>query len=170
MNKERVKHTLNPIYDQKSTILILGSIPSPKSREVGFYYSHPQNRFWKILSDLFHEKIENTNLAKQQFLLNHHIALWDVLKECEIKGADDSSICNIEVNDIKKILDQTQVKKIYTTGLKATNLYKKYCYPSTNISSIYLPSTSPANCRNYDYDRLLKEYQCIYNDVTNELY
>ena len=74
MNKERVKHTLNPIYDQKSTILILGSIPSPKSREVGFYYSHPQNRFWKILSDLFHEEIGNTNLAKQQFLLNHHIA------------------------------------------------------------------------------------------------
>ncbi len=162
---EKVNHTLLPIYNQDSKILILGTIPSPKSRENGFYYSHPQNRFWKIMSALFNEEIPATNKEKENMMLKHHIALWDVLKSCEIKGADDQSITSIEVNDIASLLENTSITKIYTTGLKATSLYKKHCLKDTNIESIYLPSTSPANCRNYNLEKLIEEYKCILEEL-----
>lgn len=158
---EIVTHTLEPVYNKHSKILILGTIPSPKSREVGFYYSHTQNRFWKIMAALFNEDLPQTNEEKKKMMLDHHIALWDVLKQCQIKGADDNSISQAEVNDINYLLKQTEIKKIYTTGLKATQLYKKHCFKDTGIASIYLPSTSPANCRHYNLELLIEEYRCI---------
>lgn len=161
-NLKKVEHELGPIYNSNSKILILGSIPSPKSREYGFYYAHPQNKFWNILSDLFNVKIENDNNIKKEFLLKHNIALWDVISSCDIVGADDSSIKNVEVNDINLILDNSDVKKIFTTGKKAYNLYMKYCYPKTNIEAYYLPSSSSANA-NITYENLLNEYKIILN-------
>lgn len=158
---EFVEHTLEPIYNKQSEILILGTMPSPKSREFGFYYSHPQNRFWRIISQLLEQSTPNTNDEKTSFLLTNHIALWDVLKSCEIEGADDSSIKNPIANDIASLLHETNIKAIFTTGTKATTLYKKLCLPITKIESIYLPSTSPANCRHYSYDSLLEHYRVI---------
>ena len=162
---EKVEHTLSPIYDTSSKILILGTMPSPKPREAGFYYSHPQNRFWKIMATLFNEELPITNQQKEEMMKKHHIALWDVLKSCEIKGADDNSITSVEVNAIDQLLKETSIQKIYTTGLKATTLYKKYCFKDTGIASIYLPSTSPANCRNYNLEKLIEEYRCILKDL-----
>lgn len=153
-----VTHTFDPIVDHQSKILILGSMPSPKSRENGFYYGHPQNRFWKVIADIFNEEIPNTNELKKEFLHRHHIALWDVLKSCEIKGADDNSIKNPVPNDFTEILNQAPIKVIFTTGKKATDLYMKYCYPSTQIPTIGLPSTSPAN-RRISYEALKLEYE-----------
>lgn len=89
---EVVTHTLAPVYDQSSRVLLLGTMPSPKSREYGFYYSHPQNRFWRVLSALFQEPLPQGNAAKEALVRSHHIALWDVLASCEIQGADDASI------------------------------------------------------------------------------
>lgn len=162
---EKVEHTLSPIYNSSSKILILGTIPSPKSREAGFYYSHPQNRFWKIMAALFDEELPISNKQKEEMMLKHHIALWDVLKSCEIKGADDNSITSIEVNDIQQLLNETSIKKVYTTGLKATTLYKKHCLKITGIESVYLPSSSPANCRKYNLESLIQEYRCILKDL-----
>ena len=158
---EFVEHTLEPVYNNQSKILILGTMPSPKSREFGFYYSHPQNRFWRVTSQLLEQNSPNTNEEKISFLLKNRIALWDVLKSCEIEGADDSSIKNPVANDIASLLQKTNIKTIFTTGTKATALYKKLCLPVTGIGSIYLPSTSPANCRHYSYEKLIESYQVI---------
>lgn len=155
-----VTHIFNPIVDSQSKILILGTMPSPKSRENGFYYGHPQNRFWKVMTDIFNEEIPNTNEAKKEFLHRHHIALWDVLKSCEIKGADDNSIKNPVPNDLTEILNQAPISAIFTTGKKATDLYMKYCYPITQIQAIGLPSTSPAN-RRISYDELKEQYKVM---------
>lgn len=155
---ETVEHTLKPIYDQSSRVLLLGTIPSPKSREYGFYYSHPQNRFWRLLADLYHQQIPVTNDEKTNFLLRNHIALWDVLKSCQIEGADDSSIKKPVVNDINSLLEKTNIKVIFTTGSKAAALYTRWCSKSTGIPAIQLPSTSPANCRHYDYEKLKEAY------------
>lgn len=155
----KIKHELEPFYDQNSEILILGSMPSVKSRELGFYYAHPKNKFWKILSDMYNEKELKTIEEKKKFLIKHQIALFDVIKTCDIKGSSDSSIKNIKVNDINKIIKNSNIKKIFTTGRKATDLYKKYCYPKTKIESIYLPSTSPANCGYCSYEELLQIYK-----------
>ena len=144
--KETIIHPFNPIYDKDSKVLVLGSIPSPKSRELGFYYGHPQNRFWKVLSKVYDEPIPNTIEEKKTFVLKHHIALWDVVHSCEIVGASDSSIRNVVSNDIENLLLKTNIKYIITTGKKADSLYQKYTYKKTNIKSICLPSTSPANC------------------------
>ena len=152
----KVKHELEPFYDKDSKILILGSIPSIKSRELGFYYMHPFNRFWQVLEKVFKEKI----IDKKAFLIKHHIALWDVIKECDIKSSSDSSIKNVKVNDINKLLKKTKINKIYTTGSKANSLYQKYIYPKTKIKNIALPSTSSANAK-MKLETLVEEYKII---------
>lgn len=156
-----VEHTIKPVYDENSKILILGTIPSPKSREHGFYYSHPQNRFWKLMSIIFNTALPVNNEQKRKLLLENHIALWDVLKSCDIKGAGDSSIKNPEVNDIVWLLRESKIETIFTTGRKATDLYNKYCREYTNIDTYYLPSTSPANCANFSLEDLVREYEVI---------
>lgn len=142
----KVEHTLEPIYDEESRVLILGSIPSVKSREVGFYYSHPKNKFWKVLGKVYNEEVGESINDKKLFLRKHHIALFDVLKSCDILSSSDSSIKNPIPNDFSIILNNSNIKAIFTTGQKAYKLYQKYCYSSTNIEAIPLPSTSPANC------------------------
>lgn len=155
-----VEHTLSPIYDKNSKVLILGTMPSPKSREVGFYYGHPQNRFWKVLADIFNEKSLTTIEEKITFLHRHQLALWDVLQSCEIQGADDASIKNPIPNDFTSLLQEANIKAIFTTGKKATDLYMKHCYPKKNIPAIGLPSSSPAN-RRISYEKLKEEYSKI---------
>ena len=158
---EYIVHPLKPVYDEKSEILILGTMPSPKSREYGFYYSHPQNRFWRILSDLYGEPLPKTNGEKTVFLLSHRIAIWDVLKSCRISGADDGSIKEPVPNDIASLLHRTGIKKVFTTGTKAASLYRRLCLPKTGIKAFPLPSTSPANRRYYTYEKLLEAYKAI---------
>ncbi len=158
MNK--VCNPFEPFYNSDSEILILGTMPSVKSREVGFYYMHPKNRFWKILSIIYNEDIGESIEAKKYFLKKHKIALWDVLSSCEIKGSDDSSIKNIKVNDIKSILDKSNIKRIFTTGKKANQLYEKYIEPKIKIKAICLYSPSPANCK-YSIEEIVENYQVI---------
>lgn len=158
---ETVIHTLAPIFDQNSKILILGTMPSPKSREYGFYYSHPQNRFWRVISDLYGQNLPVTNEEKTNFLLNNYIALWDVLKSCRIDGADDSSIKDPVVNNIENLLKNSNIDTVFTTGSKAAALYKRFCVNSTGIAAIALPSTSPANCRHFNYEKLKQAYSVI---------
>lgn len=156
--KEQISHPFEPIYDKNCKVLILGSIPSPKSRENGFYYGHPQNRFWKVLASVFQESLPQTNDEKKKLVLKYHIALWDVIKSCEIMGASDSSISKVEVNDINALMTKTKISYIVTTGKKADLLYKKYCLSKTNIPSINFPSTSPANCKMKE-DALIEIYK-----------
>ena len=153
-------HTIEPVFIQDSKVLLLGTFPSPKSREFGFYYSHPRNRFWPIIADLCSCNIPITKDEKIQFLLAHKIALWDVLQSCSIQGADDASIQEPVANPIHILLQKTSVKAIFTTGNKAAALYKTYCLCKTGIPAFVLPSTSPANCR-MTYDNLKQAYAVI---------
>ena len=157
----KVYHDLEPFYNKDSEILILGSIPSVKSRELNFYYAHPNNRFWKILAKIYNEQNINTIKDKKEFLTRNKIALWDVISSCEIKGSSDNSIKNVIPNDINFIIKNSRVKKIFTTGNKAYELYNKYCFKDTNIKTIKLPSTSPANCKKDIESILYNEYKQI---------
>lgn len=155
----KVIHEFKPIYDNKSKILILGTMPSIKSRANKFYYSNPTNRFFKIMESLFNTKLLS-NDDKKAFLLKNKIALWDVCKECDILASSDSSIKNIIPNDISIILNSAPIKAIFTTGKTAYKLYQKYIFPTTKIEAISLPSSSSANA-SYSLDKLINEYQII---------
>lgn len=155
----KVMHEFKPIYDNKSKILILGTMPSIKSRANKFYYSNPTNRFFKIMETLFNTKLLNSD-DKKAFLLKNKIALWDVCKECDILASSDSSIKNIIPNDISIILNSAPIKAIFTTGKTAYKLYQKYIFPTTKIEAISLPSSSSANA-SYSLDKLINEYQII---------
>ena len=159
---ETVKHEIPPVYDKNSKILILGSFPSVKSRENQFFYHHPQNRFWKVLSGVVGCDIPVTIDDKKEFLLNNNIAVWDVIASCEIEGSSDSSIKNVVVNDLNKIIDTCDIKQIFCNGGKSFELYKKYCEKNTNLKAIKLPSTSPANAR-FSLKKLINEWQIIKN-------
>lgn len=161
MEEAFVEHTFEPVFDSNSKILILGTMPSPKSRENGFYYGHPQNRFWRVMAEILNEPVPENNTERKNLMLSHNIALWDVLKACTIDGADDSSIKNPVPNDIDGLVSQTQIKAIFTTGKKAYQLYNRFCADKVGINAISLPSTSPANCRFYSYDDILREYAVL---------
>ncbi|MGN1205835.1 MAG: DNA-deoxyinosine glycosylase [Eubacterium sp.] len=141
----RASHGFGPIYDEKSRILILGSFPSVKSREEGFFYGHPRNRFWKILTAVLKEQEPVTIQKKKEMLLQYHIALYDVIEECEIVGSSDSSIRNVVPADLKQILEAAQITEVFTNGRLAGKLYRRYQEPVTGIPCVELPSSSPAN-------------------------
>ena len=138
-------HGIAPIYDENSRILILGSFPSVRSREVGFYYGHPQNRFWRTLAEVLEAPVAETTDEKRRFLLAHRIALWDVIASCEITGSADSTIRNAYPNDPTEILRIAPIWAIYTNGQTAHRLYRRYLEPQIGRTAICLPSTSPAN-------------------------
>lgn len=156
-------HPISPFYDQNSNILILGSFPSPKSRESGFFYGHPQNRFWKVMAGLFQDKTASTVPEKQAFLKRHHIACWDSIHACDIVGASDASIKNAVPNDLNLILHSAPIRAVYTNGKKSHEIYQKYCLPLTNRQDICLPSTSPANAA-WSLEKLTKAWRRILTD------
>ncbi len=158
--EQRIFHTFQPIYNEHSRILILGSFPSVKSRENHFYYGHPQNRFWKVVAGVLGVKIPETIEEKKEMLLNHGIAIWDVIESCTIHGSSDSSIKDVVVNDFSEILMNSKVEKIYVNGGKAYELYEKYAKEKTGIPAIKLPSTSPANAA-WKVERLIEAWSCI---------
>ena len=157
---QKLQHEFAPVYDTNSKILILGSFPSVKSREQQFFYGHPQNRFWKVIAALFEEPVPERIPEKKDLLLKHHIALWDVIAECDIAGSSDSSIKNVVPAELSVILDHAPIRTIYANGAKAYDLYQKYTYPVTGRDIRKLPSTSPANAA-FQMERLLGAWQEI---------
>ncbi|NLB61319.1 MAG: DNA-deoxyinosine glycosylase [Clostridiales bacterium] len=155
-----IRHNVPPIFDKSSKILVLGSFPSVKSREQAFFYAHPQNRFWKVLSVILKCETPNSIQEKRDMLINNHIALWDVIQSCNIVGSDDSSISDVVPNDLEIILNNSNIKSIFANGKTATRLYNKHILPKTHIKAISLPSTSPANAA-WNLDRLIDAWSII---------
>ena len=120
MTTQTVVHNIPPLYDSESRVLLLGSIPSPKSREVVFFYGHPQNRFWRVLAAVLDEPMPASIPEKRAMCLKHHIALWDTIAQCDIAGASDTSIKNAVPNDIGRLLRESKIERIYATGGNAT--------------------------------------------------
>lgn len=153
-----VCHNIEPVYDEQSNILILGSFPSVQSREAQFFYHHPQNRFWKILGAIYDDEVPQTIEQKKSFLHFHHIALWDVIASCEIQGSSDSSIQHVKVNDLNRIIQQSSIQHIYTNGKASYQYYQKYF--DFAIPCDYLPSSSPANA-SYSLEKLIEKWRII---------
>ena len=153
-------HPFPPVYDAESEILILGSFPSVKSREIMFYYGHPQNRFWRVLAAVYNADVPQNIDEKTRFLLKHHIALWDVLASCEITGSADSSSKNAVPNDLSVILSRADIRRIYTNGKTSEKYYKRFSEEITGRGSVCLPSTSPANAA-WSLDRLIGAWKVI---------
>ncbi len=153
-------HPIPPVFDKNSRILILGSFPSVKSREAGFFYGHPQNRFWKVVSALFEEETPRTVEEKKDLLIRNGVALWDVLHSCEIRGSSDASIKNASPNDLSVILGAADIKAIFTNGATAYKYYVRYAQPSTGRPAVLLPSTSPANAA-WNTEKLIDEWKWI---------
>ena len=160
MEMESLRHPFPAIYAPDSRILILGSFPSVKSREQRFFYGHPQNRFWRVLAALLGTSVPQTVEEKQDFLLAHRIALWDVIASCEITGSSDASIRNAVPNDLTPILETACIRQIFTNGGTAHRLYRKYIFPLTGREDIALPSTSPANAAR-SLDALIDAWQTV---------
>ena len=157
---ETVTHPIPPIYDEHSQILILGSFPSVKSREGCFCYHHPQNRFWKILALILNQPVPSDIEEKRQFLIENHIAVWDVIASCTIEGSSDSSIKNVVPNDLSEILEHAPISQIFCNGGTSHQYYKKYQEKITGKNALRLPSTSPANAA-WSLERLKPEWSVI---------
>lgn len=142
---DRILHPIPPTWNSESNILILGSFPSVKSREIQYFYGHPQNRFWKVLAAVFYEAVPVGTEDRQRFLLRNRIAVWDVIASCEITGSSDSSIRNVIPNDLSVILNAAPIRSIFCNGQTSFRLYRRYLLPKTNREAHCLPSTSPAN-------------------------
>ena len=172
-DNKTISHPIPAVWNAQSRVLILGTMPSPKSREIGFFYMHPQNRFWTVLPAVFGEELSLPNNSpdsaavideRRDFLLKHNIALWDVLASCEINGAADSTIKHEVPNDFSLIFENSQIHHVFCTGKTAYDLWKKHCsalYEKRyNLKVCCLPSTSPANAA-WNKARLLEAYREI---------
>mgnify|MGYP002860734849 CR=1 FL=1 len=178
---ETIIHPLPPVWNTESRVLLLGTMPSPASREAGFFYMHPQNRFWRVLPAVFGETLlyandgtpisanrtPDRNAAipeRRDFLFRHRIALWDVLSSCDIHGAADATIRNAVPNDFCKIFESTKIRRVFCTGKTAFALWQKHCaarYENEfEVTSECLPNTSPANAQ-WSVARLIGEYRRI---------
>lgn len=153
-------HPFPPLYNNQSKILILGSFPSVKSREQMFFYGHPQNRFWKVISAVFGSDMPETIEEKRAFLLMHKIALWDVIASCEITGSADSTIKNVVANDISAILNAADIKRIYVNGKTAEKYFNQHMKKQIGREAVCLPSTSPANAV-WSIDRLIDAWSAV---------
>ena len=154
-------HEFEPVYNEESKILILGTFPSVKSREQGFYYGHPQNRFWKLLAQICQCPVPESIEAKKKMLLDNHIAIWDVIASCKIVGSSDSSIKDVVPTDLSRVLEAASIERIYANGATAAKLYEKYQKDRTSREIIKLPSTSPANAA-WNMERLYEAWKdCI---------
>ena len=160
MEYQHIIHPIAPVFDKHSDILILGSLPSVKSREQMFFYGHPQNRFWRVMEALFQSEPLLTVEDKKQFLLAHHIALWDVIYSCDIRGSADSTIRNVEPTDLNRILRHSNVSRVFCNGKTSGNYYDKFQKERTGIEAVTLPSTSPANAA-WNLERLVEAWRCI---------
>jgi TDG/mug DNA glycosylase family protein len=160
---KRIEHNFYPVFNKDSKILILGSLPSVKSRANGFYYGHPQNRFWKVIAGIYNCKVPNSVEEKKGMLLNNNIAIWDVIQSCDIIGSSDSSIKNVEPADLSIILKQCNIKRIYANGKTSGKLYRKFSQNVIGRDIIELPSTSPANAA-FNLERLIKQWEIIKTD------
>lgn len=142
-----VDHAIDPVFDERSRVLMLGTMPSPASRESGFFYGHPQNRFWRVLAAVFDEPVPESIEDKRDLLLRRRIALWDVLASCDIEGASDASIRNAHPNDLSRVFEAADIQAVFATGAKAGQLYARFCQKAYGIPCVTLPSTSPANAK-----------------------
>lgn len=160
MEEIRVTHGFGPVYDACSRVLILGTMPSPKSREAAFYYMHPQNRFWRVLGAVLGCAVPEDVPGRRRMALEHGIALWDVLESCDIRGASDASIRDPVPNDIRPILSAAPIRAVFTTGTTAAKLYRRLILPVCGVEAGLLPSPSPANCAR-SFEELVNAYRVI---------
>lgn len=153
-------HPVSPIFSESSRILILGSFPSPKSREGNFFYHHPQNRFWKVISAVTGSSEPKSIEQKKSLIIENNLALWDVIKSCTIVGASDSSIRDVVAADLSIIFDSASIEKVYANGGTAYRLYMKHIFPKFAHPIIKLPSTSPANAK-WGLEKLIEAWSVI---------
>ncbi len=160
MNCQTLVHPIAPVWNENARILILGSFPSVRSREAGFYYAHPQNRFWPLMARLYGEPVPQTTEERRIFALRHGIALWDSIQSCMITGSSDASIRQAKPNDIAGLICQSGIQRIYCNGQQSYRLYQKYCAEACGLNAIPLPSTSAANAA-WTLDRLADAWKAI---------
>ena len=160
MEYQHVIHGFEPVFDNKSRILILGSLPSVKSREQGFYYGHPRNRFWTVIAAATGRDVPVTIPQKKLLLLETGIALWDVVSECDIAGSADSKIKNVIPADLSRITDKCRINAVYANGSAAAALYRKYQQSVIGMEITLLPSTSPANAA-WSTEKLITEWKRV---------
>ena len=157
---QTVTHPFRPLFQTDSKILILGSFPSIKTREYGFFYGHPRNRFWPLLERIFGVKLSTDIEERRAFLLQHHLAIYDVIYRCDIIGSGDASIQNVIPSDLSPILKEADIRQIFCNGGTAYRYYQKYQEQKTGVNAIQLPSTSPANAR-FSMDDLYHQWKII---------
>lgn len=155
---QRIQHPFPPVVDENCRILILGSFPSVKSREDGFFYGHPQNRFWRMLAAILEEPVPQDISEKKALLLRHGIALWDVIASCEIKGSSDASVKNAIPVEIEQVTQTAKIQHIICNGALAGKLYRQFLMPHTNMEATVLPSTSPANAA-WSMEKLIQAWR-----------
>lgn len=164
---QTIQHTFAPVWDLKSEKLILGTFPSVKSRENHFYYGHPQNRFWKLLANIYNTPVPETIEEKKELILSNHLAIWDVIAQCDITGSSDSSIRNVVPNDIAGLLEKSNIHTVIANGAKAYELYEKHQKQKTGVPIYKLPSTSPANAA-WSMERLQEAWSEVLTVKSNE--
>ena len=157
---EHIVHEFDPVFDERSRVLVLGSLPSALSRESRFYYGNPRNRFWRVVAACAREPVpaDDDIPAKRSLLLRHGIALWDVIESCDIRGSSDASIRNVVPADVRRITAVAPIEAVICNGGTTGRLYRRWLEPVCGLPATVLPSTSPANAA-WSLERLVERWR-----------
>lgn len=161
---QHVVHEFEPVFDECSRVLVLGSFPSVKSRQNDFYYGNAQNRFWRVMASCLQVDEPRTIEEKRAMLLRGYVALWDVIAECDIKGSSDASIMNVVPVDIERVLAAAPIEHVICNGGTVGRLYARYLEKRVGIKAIVVPSTSPANAT-WTFERLQQRWREVLGDM-----
>ncbi|MBQ8654578.1 MAG: DNA-deoxyinosine glycosylase [Clostridia bacterium] len=162
---QSVEHPFPPVFSPSSRILILGSFPSVRSREEGFFYGHPRNRFWPMLAGIYGEDAPVTISDRQSLILRHNLALWDVIAFCRIEGSSDASVKDARPVELRIITDAAPIRRIICNGALAGKMYRRHLQTLTGLEPLILPSTSPANAA-WSLERLICAWRSALTEDT----
>jgi hypoxanthine-DNA glycosylase len=155
---------LPPIVDEKSRILILGSEPGKRALQTGQYYSHPDNKFWVILYNVFGGTYTEDYGKRKEFVLKHKIALFDVLISCRKPSEEGGSIYDEVANDFEDFYRQyPDIKYVFFNGRLASDMYIDHVgWKKHKINHLTLPSTSSADHK-LSLEEKVREWKNIKN-------
>ncbi len=141
------KRCFDPVVDERTRLLVLGSLPGEKSLAVQQYYGNPQNKFWLLMSEVLGVALVPLSYeARLQTLLDHGVGLWDVVAEAHRPGSLDSAIRNRDDNDLPGLLARyPNIRAIAFNGGTAARLGLKVLGNQASHYRVFnLPSSSPA--------------------------
>ncbi len=138
------KSSFPPVVDRATRVLVCGSLPGDASLLAARYYAHPQNQFWRLMSDVVAIDLPALDYPDRlAALLDARIGLWDVIASAVRPGSSDAAIREVAENDLAALAQtMPDLRAVAFNG--GTALARgRPMVAALGVAIVALPSSSP---------------------------